>query len=245
MANLPSDRLETSQPFTNIDFDVFGPWEIATRQLRGGAVNAKRWRLIFTCLTSSAIHIQLLETMDASSFNCALRRFLAIRGPVNKLRCDQGTNFVGGKSQLDDALSERDITQIQRVTAEQGIVWIFNPPHASHFGGAWERQIGTIRRVLDGMLLELGRAQLTHELLVTLMAEVTGTVNSRPIATVPSDVHKPQPLTPTMLLTMKSRPLAPIPGHFVRQDLYACNWWRKTQYLADQFWVSSAKPAEH
>ena len=237
MANLPSDRLETNPPFTNIGFDVFGPWEIATRRLRGGAANAKHWGLLFTCLSSRAIHIELLETMEASSFICALRRFLAIRGPAKKLRCDQGTNFVGGKTQLDDALSDMDQTRIQRFTAEQGVEWIFNPPHASHFGGAWERQIGTIWRVLDAMLLELGRTQLTHELLVTLMAKVTGIVNSRPIATVPSDVDEPQPLTPAMLLTMKSRPLGPIPGHFVQQDLYARNWWRKAQYLANQFWV--------
>ena len=237
MANLPSDRLETGPPFSNVGFDVFGPWEITTRRLRGGTANAKRWGLIFTCLSSRAIHIELLEMMDDSSFVWALRRFLAIRGPVEKIRCDQGTNFVGGKSQLDDALSEMDQTRIQRFTAEQGVEWIFNPPHASHFGGVWERQIGTIRRVLDAMLLEIGRAQLTHELLVTLMAEVTGIVNSRPIATVPSDIDKPQPLTPAMLLTMKTCPLAPTPGHFVRQDLYARSWWRKAQYLADQFWV--------
>lgn len=85
--------------------------------------------------------------------------------------------------------------------------WIFNPPHALHFGGVWERQIGTVRRILDAMLLGIGSAQLTHKLLVTLMAEVTGIVNSRPIATLPSDVDEPQPLTPTMVLTMKTRPL--------------------------------------
>ena len=98
-------------------------------------------------------------------------------------------------------------------------------------------QIGTIRRVLDGMLLGIGRAELTHGLLVTLMAEVTGIVKSRPISVVPSDIHEPHPLTPAMLLTMKTRPLAPHPGNFVPQDLYARNWWRRAQYLADQFWV--------
>lgn len=87
------------------------------------------------------------------------------------------------------------------------------------------------------MLLGIGSAQLTHKLVVTLMAEVTGIVNSRPIATLPSDVDEPQPLTPTMVLTMKMRPLTPPPGHFVRQDLYACRWWRRAQYLADQFWL--------
>ena len=237
MANLPPDRSDTSPPFTNVGLDVFGPWKIATRRLRGGAANAKRWSLIFTCLSSRAIHLEVLETLEASSFICALRRFLAIRGPVKKLRCDQGTNFVGEKSQLDGALAEMDQSRIQRFAAEQGCEWIFNPPLASNFGGVWERQIATVRRVLDAMLLEIGHQQLSHELLVTLMAEATGIVNSRPIATIPSDSDEPQPLTPAMLLTMKTQPLAPPPGHFVQQDIYSRNWWRKAQYLADQFWV--------
>lgn len=144
MANLPPARSDTSPPFTNVGLDVFGPWKIATRRLRGGTANAKRWSLIFTCLSSRAIHLEVLETLEANSFICALRRFLAIRGPVKKLRCDQGTNFVGGKSQLDGALAEMDQSRIQRFAAEQGCEWIFNPPLASHLGGVWERQIATV-----------------------------------------------------------------------------------------------------
>lgn len=106
MANLPPARSDTSPPFTNVGLDVFGPWKIATRRLRGGTANAKRWSLIFTCLSSRAIHLEVLETLEASSFICALRRFLAIPGLVKKLRCDQGTNFVGGKSQLDGDLQK-------------------------------------------------------------------------------------------------------------------------------------------
>ena len=37
MANLPKDRIEPSPPFTSIGVDVFGPWIIRTRKLRGGA----------------------------------------------------------------------------------------------------------------------------------------------------------------------------------------------------------------
>ena len=80
IANLPTDRLEIFPPFTNVGLDVFGTWEITTKRLRGSAANAKRWGLILTCLRSCAIHIEVFETMDASSFICALRRFLAIRG---------------------------------------------------------------------------------------------------------------------------------------------------------------------
>jgi len=84
---------------------------------------------------------------------------------------------------------------------------------------------------------ELGSHQLTHELLVTLMAEVTAIVNARPIALVSTDVDEPQPLSPSMLLTMKTRPSGPPPGIFVPTDLYARRRWRRVQYLADQFWI--------
>lgn len=83
----------------------------------------------------------------------------------------------------------------------------------------WERQIVMARSVLYAMLLGIGHPQLNHELLVTLMAEATGIVNSRPIATIPSDTNEPQPLTPAMLLTMKTHPLTPSPGHFVPRPL--------------------------
>ena len=133
MSDLPEDRLEPTPPFTNVGMDVFGPWLIATRKLRGGAANSKRWGLLFTCLSSRAIHIELLESMDASSFICALRRFTAIRGPVLRIRCDRGTNFVGGKSELVESLSEPDVKRIQDYAVDRGCEWIFNPPHASHF----------------------------------------------------------------------------------------------------------------
>ena len=90
MADLPKDRLDTPPPFTNVGFDVFGPWNIQRRKLRRGAVNAKRWALIFTCLNCRAVHIEVLETMESSSFICALRRFFAIRGTPTLLRCDRG-----------------------------------------------------------------------------------------------------------------------------------------------------------
>ncbi|KAK3700758.1 hypothetical protein QZH41_010940 [Actinostola sp. cb2023] len=52
MADLPGDRTEPSPPFTNVGLDVFGPWLIRTRKLRGGAANSKRWGLVLTCLST-------------------------------------------------------------------------------------------------------------------------------------------------------------------------------------------------
>lgn len=211
MADLPANRIEATPPFTNVGFDVFGPWFIQTRRTRERTTSLKRWGLVFTCLSSRTIHIETLEFMGTSFFICALRR-----------KCHEGDGplQIGGE-----------------VIRNQGCEWHLNPPHATHFGGVWERQIGTIRCVLNAMLLELAGSQLIHELLVTLITEVTAIINARPITTIPSDSGEPQPLSPAMLLTMKARPLGSPPGKFVAADLYSRLRWRRVQHLADQFWV--------
>ena len=96
-----------------------------------------------------------------------------------------------------------DSESVANYLSEQNCEWIFNPPHASHFGSVWERQIGTTQSILDTMLLELGARQLTHEFLVTLVSEVMVIVNTRSITAIPSDIEEPLLLTPAMLLTQK------------------------------------------
>ena len=78
LADLPLDRTKVCPPLTNIGFDVFGPCALQTCKTRGGGVNAKRWGLGFTCLSSRAIHIEVLEAIDSSAFICALWRFFAL-----------------------------------------------------------------------------------------------------------------------------------------------------------------------
>ena len=175
--------------------------------------------------------------MDTSAFICALRRFFALQGHAKLLRCDRGTNFIGAKTELGEAVSELNDKKVEKFVTEYGCKWKFNLPRASHFGGVWERQINTIRRVLDAMFAELGKPQLTHELLITLMAEVVAIVNARPISALPSDPDDPLPLSPAMLLTMKTRPAGPPPGQFLRPDIYAHGRQRRVQFLAEQFWT--------
>jgi hypothetical protein len=102
MADLPSERLTPAPPFTSVGLDVFGPWEVVTSRTRGGVAKNKHWAVIFACLTVRAVHIEIIEAMDTSSFLNALRRFLALRGPVSQFRSDCGTNFVGAQTELID-----------------------------------------------------------------------------------------------------------------------------------------------
>ena len=120
MADLPVDRTETHLRFTNVGMDVFGPWQIQVKKLRGSAANAKRWGLVFTCLSTRGIHIEILHSMDANFFICTLRRFFAIRGQTAVLRCDCGTNFVGAKSELDSAFKEMDKEKVRSTSRNRG-----------------------------------------------------------------------------------------------------------------------------
>jgi hypothetical protein len=212
MANLPPERVTPAPPFSNVGMDVFGPWTVATRRTRGGAAQSKRWAVIFTCLAIRAVHIELIESLDTSSFINALRRFMAIRGPVKQLRCDCGTNFVGARNELEATLAEMSQEDIKTYLERNGCEWKFNPPHASHAGGSWERMIGIARNILNAMFAGLGTRQLTHEVLSTLMAEITAIINNRPLVPVSNDPSVPEILTPASILSLKSSPVLAAPG---------------------------------
>ncbi|KAJ8369941.1 hypothetical protein SKAU_G00099690 [Synaphobranchus kaupii] len=232
MADLPPERLSTS-PFTYVGLDVFGPWNVTALRTRGGHVHSKRWAVMFTCMSTRTVHIEVVESMDTSSAINALRRFFAIRGPAKQLRSDCGTNFIGASKELGLKRESQDAT-VQRYLSEQGCTWEFNPPHSSHMGGAWERMIGVARRILDSMLLQ-ETLHLSHEVLCTFMAEVTAIINARPLVPVSTDPDSPLILTPAMLLTQKVGAPPTPPGDFTDKDLLRSQW-RRVQSLASKFW---------
>lgn len=232
MSDLPADRLTTDPPFTHVGLDVFGPWSVTTRRTRGGAADSKRWAVIFACLSTRAVHLEVIESMSTSSFINALRHFLSIRGPVKHLRSDRGTNFIGACRELQ---VNTDDPEIKNYLQDQGCTWTFNVPHSSHMGGAWERLIGVARRILDGLLVKDGPTRLTHEVLSTLMAKVMAIMIARPLVPISYDVEIPEMLSPATLLTQKAS-VTPAPLGDFKLDHLCKVQWRQVQSLADSFW---------
>ena len=234
MADLPQDRLEPSPPFTYAAVDFFGPFYV-----KEGRKELKRYGVLFTCMVSRAVHLETANSLDTNSFLCAYRRFIGRRGQVRQLRSDQGTNFVGAKNELANALREMDEAKLTNELLKDNCDWVhfkMNVPHASHMGGAWERQIRTVRSILS-VLLDQHGSQLDDETLRTFMIEAEAVVNGRPLTvdnfTSPTGV---EPLTPNNLLTMKSKIVMPPPGKYERVDLYSRKRWRRVQFLANEFW---------
>ncbi|KAK3098915.1 hypothetical protein FSP39_024266 [Pinctada imbricata] len=236
MANLPPDRSEPSPPFTCVGVDCFGPWQIVTRRTRGGQAASKRWGVMFTCLSTRAVHIEVIEELSSSSFINALRRLIAIRGPVRIFRSDRGTNFVGSTEDLGIQAINTDDTQLKEFLSKNQSTWLSNPPHASHMGGVWERMIGVTRNILNSLLMDLPGGGLTHEVLVTFLAEVSAIINSRPLVALTTDPDEPLPLTPSLLLTQKSLVDTGFCTQIDMKDMYK-KQWKRVQVLAEMFWT--------
>ena len=173
--------------------------------------------MLFTCMASRAVHVETANTLETDSFINALRRFLAEHGPIRQMRSDRGTNFVGAKRELGEALREIDQSRVRDFLLKENCDWVefkLNVPHASHMGGVWERQIRTVRSVLAALLEETG-SQLDDESFRTLLKEVQNIVNSRPLTSTNfASPDAPEPLTPNYLLTAKTRVLMPPPSIF-------------------------------
>ena len=159
---------------------------------------------------------------------------------MRQIRSDRGTAFVGARNELRQAMAEMDQEAVQKYLTENGTDWIpfeMNTPRSSHMGGVWERQIATVRRVLEPLLKSSG-SQLDDDSFQTFLTEAEAIVNARPLTTSNlCAADAPEPLTPNHLLTMKERVVLPPPGKFQHEDVYAHKWWRRVQYLVNKFWV--------
>ena len=233
MACLPENRITPSKPpFTYVGVDCFGPFSV-----RRGRTTAKRYGVLFTCLTIRAVHIEVAASMDTESFINALRRFVARRGEPEEMRSDNGGNFVKGERELREAVQAWNLAQIHEFLLQRNIKWTFNPPAASHHGGVWERCIRTVRKVMKALLKE---QQLDDEGLNTLMCEVESIVNGRPITKNSDDPKDMEALTPNHLLLLRAGSAIP-PGMFSKDDVYSCRRWRQVQYLSNIFCYAGRK----
>ena len=148
-ADLPKDRVEPGgRPFRSTGLDVFGPiW------VKQGRKRIKRFGCLFTCMTTRAVHLEVLEALDTDALLNTISRFVSRRGTPEKIRSDNGTNMVAASKEISETVkklstNERMVKSLQR----KGVEWSFIPPGAPYMGGAWERQIGTAKKVLRAII---------------------------------------------------------------------------------------------
>ncbi|XP_057338496.1 uncharacterized protein LOC130676359 [Microplitis mediator] len=199
MGQLPSHRVSPSLVFENTGVDHAGPVSLKFFQGRGTRCY-KGWIAVFVCLSTSAVHLEVVTDYSSEGFLKAFRRFTSRRGICRTLRSDCGTNFKGAdlilKQLLTGALKES--SHLQQHLANDRTQWSFNPPGAPHMGGKWEAAVKSIKYHLQRTIAD---TLLTYEDFSTFLIQVEAVLNSRPLSALSED---PDDLT------------ALTPGHFIR-----------------------------
>lgn len=83
MVNLFVDRLNLVSFFTYCGVDYFGLWFI-----KEGRKELKRYGVLFICLFSRAIYLEVFVFLEIDFFINVLRWFINRRGLVRTIRCD-------------------------------------------------------------------------------------------------------------------------------------------------------------
>lgn len=222
--DLPRARLDPfHRPFTNCGVDYFGPMIVKVGRRR-----EKRWGALFTCLTTRAVHIEVVGSLTTDAAIMALRRMAARRGWPRLMYSDNATNFKGADQELRTAYAEW-APALHNEALLHRMEWRFIPPGAPNQGGAWERLVRSIKTALKATLQEREPAE---EVLRTLLTEAEYSVNARPLTHVSVNPLDPEALTPNHFLLGSSGGL-PTTGPCEEADRRT---WRACQALADIYW---------
>ena len=184
MADLPSERITPSKPFTYTGIDFAGP--IITFP------NNKTYIAIFVCFAVKATHIELVAALTKEACLKALQRFTSRRGVPQKIYSDNGKKFEGAQNDLikiQELLRKDNPDTITKYGTQLGTEWIVLPDDSSpewimipssapHFGGLWE---AAVRRMKHHLRRTIGKQILTFEELFNYLTQIEGIMNSRPI----------------------------------------------------------------
>ncbi len=227
---LPAARVIENTPFLQVGIDYFGPLPIRALQ------DTNVFVLIFACLVTRAIHLELVPNQSGEHCMLALSRFASLRRVPQLIISDNSTTFhflqplVGVKVKITDH-------QVQKFTENNRIEWYFIPQYAPWYGGAYERLIGIVKRCLKK---SYGNCLLTYEQLRTVLYRIMDIVNDRPLTYIPSD-ELVKPLTPNQFLRLgpanvnTSFEINPKPPR-TATGTEVITMWRQVERIMNNYW---------
>ena len=198
---LPSCRVQNVQPFTTTGIDYTGHLFINTTN----GQEQKVYICIFTCATTRATHLEIVQNLSTKTFINAFRRFTARRGIPSTIISDNATTFIAASNEIAKICAA---PEVQEYMLNTKINWKFIVKRAPWMGGFYERIVGMTKSTLQKVL---GKSRINLEELTTLITEVEATLNDRPLTYISDGV----PFTPSHL--MCGRPLKSLP-HAIMDD---------------------------
>ena len=206
MALLKEQALVQCPPWTYVSLDYAGPIEIR------GEVNSrsrgKGWILVFVCQNTKAVCLLPTSGYDTASFLVKYEEFRARNGDQRKITTDRGTQLVKSSIVLaaqDSSPRKWDWKEVVRRNST--VLWEFVPIGSQHRNGLAEATVKILKRCLR-LALAPG-VVLSYAELITLLAKISNSINSRPLGVKNVSADSLQedflvPITPNHLLIGRS-----------------------------------------
>nr|XP_034836332.1 uncharacterized protein LOC117992727 [Maniola hyperantus] len=210
MGELPAFRVAQVKAFVHTAVDYMGPFFV-THIRRRGIKSHKAYVCIFTCMTTKAVHLELVSDLSSDLFLAAFLRLNARKGPVSLVYSDGATNFFGAKRKLNEIYtliqSNAHKNFIENRLAEHRIQFKHSPPYGPHFNGLSEINVRCVKTHLYKVI---GTQILTYEELNTVLVQIENLLNSRPLCTLSSDPSDLSALTPNHFLNLTPAKYLPV-----------------------------------
>lgn len=236
MGNLPKQRLlPGGYAFEHVGIDYAGPVMCASRQGRGCRL-VKTYIAVFVCLTTKAMHLELVGDLTSNCYLLALRRFMSRRGKPIDIFSDNGTTFVGAHKDISTFLKS-NCSSLSATLANDCVNFHFIPAYSPHFGGIWEAGVKSTKYHLVRVL---GNCKLTYEEMNTALTQIEAILNSRPLTPLSSDPADCTPLTPGHFII--GRPLTAIPERDLQhQSTNHLTRFQRIEQIRQHFWARWSK----
>ena len=230
---LPKIRLTPAPSYQSVGLYMMGPFEV---KFHGSRAIHKVWAIVFVCMSTRSVHVELVHKSDADSLLQAITCFLARRPGTKHFVSDNGGNLTKADKVLMQELKEYNKTTVQKLQ-QDGIKWDFIPVYAPHRGGCWERIIGMIKHHLKALAFVHPPHVKTLE---TILIQVEAILNRQPLCTVSpaSNDYEYEALTPAHALypacVDRSSNIFVTPAAVSTGDLRSKFLW--SQNMVNQFW---------
>lgn len=243
MGSLPASRITEAEPFLRTGLDFAGPFNIRRNKGRPPTIERcskepkapmmKAWIVIFVCLVTRAVHLDVVVGLTIEEFLAVFERFTMRKGRCIELLSDNGTTFVGSDKELAKTLQHWSKQLPEHNLAKFGTTWNFQTPASPFRGGIFEKAVGCFKRHLKPAI---GVKILTREELYHIAVTIEGCLNSRPLWPLSDDPNDPLPLTPAHFILAKPILPQPVVEDVADIPVNRLTMWGQRQKIIQQIW---------
>ena len=185
----------------------------------------KIWGVIFTCLPSCTVHLDVVDRLSMETCVNAIERFMAQYGDVTRtLHSYNGTNFHGVDNAIRNICNKIEDQKNQWYYRLKRISWYFNIILASPQGGAWEWLIRSVHHLLSTVPKDPQNKTVNHDVLRTMLSCTQRILKACLLTPVSSSIVDCEATSPISLIHSGSTlPTNPI-GVFPSKEALASNF---------------------